>query len=600
MRSLRLLPVPLLALLCALPVLSEPISPNDPFRDISAHVRKDREPPICCLRPLTPLEDTEEEVVLSFEEWKAKQVAGSGKERLAGHIAPASKLASQPRTTDVVSETPLAGDPPSAGAGPSAPTPDQNELPVPDAPYFKIPITDRFNYASSDCSARVHAAHKSAKSVSSILASKKDRYMLSPCAEKNQFVVVELCDDIRIDTVQLANYEFFSGVFKDFSVYVAKTYTDPDAWTFAGTYRAQNVRGVQVRRVLSTMKRLFTMFSMQSFHTPTTLSDFYRFIRIEFHSHYGNEYYCPLSLLRVYGLTHLEHWKWEQWEAESGARRALESAPISQPEIIVESTFAPAVSWTDLPEPPKHNARPLPAESTSTSQEEQSETAVPAPSSDSTHEPAAVEASLQTSSSTTDSSSEHPGGESDSSRPSSSPKTAPVPEITSETSLDTSNDNIRQHNTDTSLYTTITSSEARPSSSVSLSDSISPLSNSSTSTSYLPSSGSSQSSPTSVSSSANQSAHVTRPTTSASAAITTVTQSLSVVPHAPAPAPATSGESIYRTIMNRLTALESNSSLYARFVEEHAASVREMLRRLGEDVGRLEGIVSVPSASSLI
>jgi hypothetical protein len=119
------------------------------------------------------------------------------------------------------------------------------EAPVPDAPYFRIPLTDRFNYASTDCSARVHTAHKSAKSSSSILSSKKDRYMLSPCNEKEQFVVVELCDDIRIDTVQLANYEFFSGVFKEFTVSVAKTYTE--GWVVAGTYRAKNIRGVQVR-----------------------------------------------------------------------------------------------------------------------------------------------------------------------------------------------------------------------------------------------------------------------------------------------------------------------------------------------------------------
>ncbi|OSX57217.1 hypothetical protein POSPLADRAFT_1124549, partial [Postia placenta MAD-698-R-SB12] len=141
------------------------------------------------------------------------------------------------------------------------------------------------------------------KSPSSILSSKKDRYMLSPCAEEKQFVVVELCDDIMIDTVQLANYEFFSGVFKDFTVSVAKTYTA--GWTYAGTYRAQNVRGVQ------------------SFHL-STLRDFYRFIRIDFESHYGNEYYCPLSLLRVYGLTHLEQWKWDEWESQSRAQRTLE------------------------------------------------------------------------------------------------------------------------------------------------------------------------------------------------------------------------------------------------------------------------------------
>jgi hypothetical protein len=44
--------------------------------------------------------------------------------------------------------------------------------------------------------------------------------------------------------------------------------------------------------------------------------------------------------------------------------------------------------------------------------------------------------------------------------------------------------------------------------------------------------------------------------------------------------------------MNRLTALESNHTLHARYVEQQTNGVREMLRRLGEDVGRLEGIVS--------
>ena len=119
------------------------------------------------------------------------------------------------------------------------------------SPHFQVPLTDRFNYASLDCSARVHTAHRSAKSPSSILSSKRDRYMLSPCvsSKESQFVVVELCDDIRIDTVQLANFEFFSGVFKDFSVSVAKTYiggTGKDGWVPAGTYRGKNIRGVQV------------------------------------------------------------------------------------------------------------------------------------------------------------------------------------------------------------------------------------------------------------------------------------------------------------------------------------------------------------------
>jgi hypothetical protein len=119
-------------------------------------------------------------------------------------------------------------------------------------PHFRVPVTDRFNYASLDCSARVHTSHRSAKSPASILSSKRDRYMLSPCRppkgeREQQYIVVELCEDIRIDTVQLANFEFFSGVFKDFTVSVSKTYTtDPEGWTFASTHTAKNIRVVQV------------------------------------------------------------------------------------------------------------------------------------------------------------------------------------------------------------------------------------------------------------------------------------------------------------------------------------------------------------------
>jgi hypothetical protein len=95
------------------------------------------------------------------------------------------------------------------------------------SPCFRVPLTERFNYACLDCSPHIHTPHRSAKSSSSTL-SFKGRSMLSPCAsskQEQQFVVVELCEGIRIDTVQLANFEFFSGVVKDFTVSVTKAYT---------------------------------------------------------------------------------------------------------------------------------------------------------------------------------------------------------------------------------------------------------------------------------------------------------------------------------------------------------------------------------------
>lgn len=243
----------LLLLVWITPVAAEPTSRNDPFRAIALHAQKRPDPPICCLKPLPPLEPVEDDLLLSFEEWKARQHHASENASSTGPSSNgANKIGngtgdgSEPvNTDDVVSPAPAAQE----DKQPHVPAKPQ-EVPLHLSPHFRVPLVDRFNYASLDCSARVHKAHKGAKHPSNILSSKKDRYMLSPCKTEGgkQFVVVELCEDIRIDTVQLANFEFFSGVFKDFTVSVAKTSsTDEEDWTVAGTYRAKNVRGVQVR-----------------------------------------------------------------------------------------------------------------------------------------------------------------------------------------------------------------------------------------------------------------------------------------------------------------------------------------------------------------
>lgn len=250
MAALSALPRTLLALLLVLPVLSAPTTPNDPFHALSLRSPKPPDHPVCCLTPLPPLEPVvDDEILLSFEEWKERQMYMQAQTNSkaqdsrtgANYVYGASKV-------EPLSEAAPAS-PPAAPASLSADLEDFSTAEL-QPRQFLVPLTDRFNYASLDCSARVHTAHKLSKSPASILSSKKDRYMLSPCALSkghNQYVVVELCEDIRIDTVQLANFEFFSGVFKDFSVSVAKTYTsDPEGWTPAGTYTAKNVRNVQV------------------------------------------------------------------------------------------------------------------------------------------------------------------------------------------------------------------------------------------------------------------------------------------------------------------------------------------------------------------
>jgi len=273
------LPVTLLALLLTSPVFSSPTTtPYDPFQALSAHAPKHPEPPICRLKPLPLLETVEDDVLLSFEEWKAKQFAmheqAKAKEKekdvvnRSTHAGQAAIGASVPNGSEplaIASDALVLTDSGSIPAAHNIPDGQSNEML---SPHFRVPLTDRFNYANLDCSARVHTSHRSAKSPSSILSSKKDWYMLSPCASsehESQYVVVELCDDIRIDTVQLANFEFFSGVFKDFTVSVAKTYTtDVAGWADAGTYRAKNIRGVQVCRILIS-STLDTQFIFVSF-----------------------------------------------------------------------------------------------------------------------------------------------------------------------------------------------------------------------------------------------------------------------------------------------------------------------------------------------
>jgi hypothetical protein len=77
----------------------------------------------------------------------------------------------------------------------------------------------------------------------------------------------------------------------------------------------------------------------------------------------------------------------------------------------------------------------------------------------------------------------------------------------------------------------------------------------------------------------------------------TITQTVSTTIILSAATPSASpsvpnGESIYRMIINRLTTLEGNQTLYARYVEEQGRMVNVRLERMEEDIGRLGGIVS--------
>ena len=152
---------------------------------------------------------------------------------------------------------------------------------------------ERSNYASFDCAATVLKTNPECKGANSVLVENKDSYMLNKCAASNKFFIVELCNDILIDTIVLANYEFFSSMFRTFKVSVSDRYpVKLDKWKEIGTYEARNTREIQAFLV----------------ENPLIWA---KYLRIEFLSQYGNEYYCPVSLLRVHGTTMMEEFNHE-------------------------------------------------------------------------------------------------------------------------------------------------------------------------------------------------------------------------------------------------------------------------------------------------
>ncbi|TPX68496.1 hypothetical protein SpCBS45565_g03095 [Spizellomyces sp. 'palustris'] len=212
----------------------------------------------------------------------------------------------------------------------SSPSPtlsvDQIEHPTPSIqPHIPIgrPSTvnqnmskERFNYASFDCGALILANNRGANSATSILHNNKDAYMLNKCSAK-RFVVVELCEDILVDTVMLANFEFFSSMFKDFQIYASDRYPPKDnEWTLLGQFRAKNIRDFQYFKV----------------HNPRIWA---RYLRVNFLSEYGHEYYCPLSMLRVYGTTMMEEMK-----AEEDNLAITSGAIVPQPTGLIPSANA--------------------------------------------------------------------------------------------------------------------------------------------------------------------------------------------------------------------------------------------------------------------
>jgi Sad1 / UNC-like C-terminal len=144
--------------------------------------------------------------------------------------------------------------------------------PLPYAETLQTSLKDRFNYASFSCAALILSTSKDSRYTSAILNNNPDQYMLTKCpppthllsldlpslyidddfmpSYKSQFkrekdyfslltsqfleplfVTIELCADIKIDTVVITNNEYFSSTFHHFSLWVSTYYPPKQSLT---------------------------------------------------------------------------------------------------------------------------------------------------------------------------------------------------------------------------------------------------------------------------------------------------------------------------------------------------------------------------------
>ncbi|PSR94600.1 UNC-like C-terminal-domain-containing protein [Coniella lustricola] len=309
-------------------------------------------------------EDLATSSYMSFEEWKAMMLQKSGQDpaeikarkhqdaREGADTGAQDALDSWGEEGEIaldfdalsgkISQMTAAADAKSTAASGAASQAEVHDPPanLDDVAHYRRPkdagITckERFSFSSFDVGATVLKTSPGAKNAKAILVENKDSYMLFKCSQENKFVIVELSEDILVDTVVLANFEFFSSMVRNFRISVSDKYpVKMEKWKDVGTFQARNSRDMQAFLI----------------ENPKIWA---KYIRIEFLSHYGNEYYCPVSLLRVHGTRMMDSWK----EAEAGSDDDESTDLIEGSEEVVEEYIpqqdpeAPELDTTNVTE----------------------------------------------------------------------------------------------------------------------------------------------------------------------------------------------------------------------------------------------------------
>ena len=149
----------------------------------------------------------------------------------------------------------------------------------------------RFNYASINCAAQITSSSVNCTNAKAILNPNKDQYASFQTPNSHSsFLTVQLCQEIQIEQICLANYEFFVGTFEKFQLLVSNA--PSHEWIPMGTFELQPTK------------------QLQTFNLLHQASPFCKLIKLVFTpTQRPRNCLFTISTLQVYGKSMLEAYK---------------------------------------------------------------------------------------------------------------------------------------------------------------------------------------------------------------------------------------------------------------------------------------------------
>ena len=136
------------------------------------------------------------------------------------------------------------------------------------------------NFASDECGAKIVGHSEEIEHPENVINTNHDQYLLNSC-DKPSYFIIELCENIKIQHLELESFELYSGTPSKFSVYTADKLTeDFKLWEKYGSFQARSQK-----------------MESQTFSSSKP-QQFARFVRLQLETFHGSELICTLTSIR--------------------------------------------------------------------------------------------------------------------------------------------------------------------------------------------------------------------------------------------------------------------------------------------------------------